>query len=194
MKKNILKCIFTFCILIISIVILKENLNNRSQNNNIRNRIIREDFNTYLNNTQEVIIENDIPKELKGYEVIAKLEIPKIELTTYVLKENTESSLKVSVTKFWGADPNEVGNFCIAGHNFVRDNMFKNIHKLSIGDTIFLTNMLGQKREYKVYDNFTVLPNETSILSQETNDKREITLITCTLDSLKRIIIKAVEV
>lgn len=30
----------------------------------------------------------------------------------------TEALLKISPTKFWGADPNEVGNFCIVGHNY----------------------------------------------------------------------------
>ena len=49
-----------------------------------------------------------------GYEVIAKLEIPKIELTTYVIGETTEETLDVSVTKLCGPDVNKVGNFCIA--------------------------------------------------------------------------------
>ena len=74
------------------------------------------------NEIEEVVIEKyQYPKEYveetyKGYNVIAKLEIPQIELETYVIKFS-EETLNISVTKFWGPNPNESGNFCIAGHN-----------------------------------------------------------------------------
>lgn len=48
----------------------------------------------------------DVIKEYKGYEVSSKLEIPKIELETYILKDFSENALNISVTKFWGAEPN----------------------------------------------------------------------------------------
>ena len=67
--------------------------------------------------------ENSILTTYKGYPVIAKLEIPKIDLETYVISEYSEQALGVSVTKFYGGNPNEVGNFCIAGHNYVTKNM-----------------------------------------------------------------------
>ena len=53
----------------------------------------------------------DVLKEYKGYEVCAKLEIPIIDLETYVLKNYSQESLKVSVTKYFGPNPNEKGNF-----------------------------------------------------------------------------------
>ena len=56
-----------------------------------------------------------------------KLEIPKIELETYILEEYSEQALNISVTKFWGADANQIGNFCVAGHNFQNKNMFRNL-------------------------------------------------------------------
>ncbi len=149
----------------------------------------------------EVVIEEkpkkEYPKEeiiteYKGYTVAAKLEIPKIELETYVLQKYSEKALKVSVTKFWGAEPNEIGNFCIAGHNFVNKNMFRNLKNLEIGDGIFiLDNKIG-KVEYEVYDVYKVVPEDVSCLSQDTSN-REITLITCTSNSSKRIIVKAKE-
>ena len=55
----------------------------------------------------------EVPEKYNGYEVIAKLEIPKIELTTYVIAETTEETLGVSVTKLCGPDVNKPGNFCI---------------------------------------------------------------------------------
>ena len=130
----------------------------------------------------------------KGYPVIAKLEIPKINLETYVLSEYSEQALGVSVTKFYGKNPNEVGNFCIAGHNYITKNMFHDLKKLSIGDTFSLIDTNNNKVNYKIYLIETVEPNETQCLSQKTDGKIEVTLITCTTDSLKRIIVKAVKI
>lgn len=136
----------------------------------------------------------EIIKEYKGYEVCARLQIPAIELETYVLKEYSIQALNVSVTKFWGANPNQIGNFCVAGHNFVRKNMFRNLKMLAVGDKIIVTDNSVGIVEYEVYDIFQVNPKEVDCLDQETNGKREITLITCTTDSKKRIIVKAREI
>ena len=127
----------------------------------------------------------------KGYPVIAKLEIPKINLETYVLEKYSKQALLTSVTKFYGGEPNQIGNFCIAGHNYGTSNMFQNLKNLNIGDEIFLVDTNGNKVKYTIYDIYKVLPNQTQCLSQQTNGKVELTLITCTLDSEKRIIIKA---
>ena len=144
--------------------------------------------------TQKQYPKEEIIKEYKGYEVCARLQIPAIELETYVLKEYSTQALNVSVTKFWGADPNQIGNFCVAGHNFVRKNMFRNLKMLAVGDKIIVTDNSVGIVEYEVYDIFQVNPKEVDCLDQETNGKREITLITCTTDSKKRIIVKAREI
>ena len=69
--------------------------------------------------------------------------------------------------------------------------MFRNLKKLDIGDEIFLVDGIYGVVKYEVYDILTVNPNETDCLSQKTNGKVELTLITCTSDSKKRIIVKA---
>ena len=138
--------------------------------------------------------EDSIVTTYKGYPVIAKLEIPQIELETYVISEYSEQALGVSVTKFYGGDPNTVGNFCIAGHNYITKNMFHNLKKLSVGNQLFLTDLENNKETYTVYSITTVGPNDTKCLSQKTNGRVELTLITCTTDSSKRIIVKAVKV
>ena len=138
--------------------------------------------------------DNSILTTYKGYPVIAKLEIPKINLETYVLSEYSEQALGVSVTKFYGKNPNEVGNFCIAGHNYITKNMFHDLKKLSIGDTFSLIDTNSNKVNYKIYLIETVEADETQCLSQKTDGKIEVTLITCTTDSLKRIIVKAVKI
>lgn len=135
----------------------------------------------------------EIIKEYRGYDVLAKLEIPAIELQTYILKNYSTQALNISVTKFWGANPNEIGNFCVAGHNFKNNNMFRNLKKLQIGNRFTISDNNIGKVEYEIYNIYTVLPEDVKCLSQKTNGKREVTLITCTSDSKMRIIVKARE-
>lgn len=149
------------------------------------------------NTTQDTSIhqtKESILTTYKGYPVIAKLEIPKINLETYVISEYSNQALGVSVTKFYGGNPNEVGNFCIAGHNYITKNMFHDLKKLSIGDTFTLVDTNNHEGIYKIYLVETVEPNETQCLSQKTDGRIEVTLITCTTDSSKRIIVKAVKI
>ena len=141
----------------------------------------------------KIIEKENIIDEYKGYDVSAKLEIPKINLETYILKNYSENALKISVTKFWGADPNQIGNFCIAGHNFQNKNMFHNLKNLKIGDILYISDNKIGKLKYEVYNIYKVDPEDVSCLSQETNAAKEVTLITCTTDSEKRIIVKARE-
>lgn len=136
----------------------------------------------------------NVIKTYKGYDVCAKLEIPSISLETNILSNYSIKALNVSVTKFWGAQPNQIGNFCVAGHNFVNKNMFKDLKKLKVGDRLFVTDNKIGKVEYEIFDINTVLPNDTSCLDSSFNNEREITLITCTIDSKYRIIVKAKEI
>lgn len=160
---------------------------------------IKEDNLLSENQTEEIKTlkqypKEEIIKEYKGYNVCAKLEIPSIGLETYVLQNYSEQALNISVTKFWGVNPNEIGNCCIAGHNFKNKNMFRNLKKLNIGDKFTISDNIIGKVEYQIFDIYTVLPKDTSCLEPVTIEEREVTLITCTSDSKKRIIIKAKEV
>lgn len=145
---------------------------------------------------EEIISQNteNTNNNFSGYNVIAKLEIPKIGLTTDVLDQYSKQALLVSVTKFWGSDPNEVGNFCISGHNYVNKNMFSKLKSLEIGDRLFLTDNSGRTLQYEIYDVFKVEPSDTTVVSQKTDGRKEVTLITCTSDSKLRIIIKSKEI
>ena len=120
--------------------------------------------------------------------------IPSIELNTYILNETNEKTLNVSVTKIAGPKINKVGNFCITGHNYLKDNMFGKLKKVNINDNIVLTDTFGREQEYVVYDKFEISPDDVSILNQNTNNKKEVTLITCTIGALKRLVVKAIEI
>lgn len=153
-----------------------------------------EDFEEYIaiEQNREVLNNKDtvIPEE-----EIAKLIIPKIELIYPVLEETNKGNLDIALTKFWGNNPNEIGNFCITGHNNRNDNrFFKRLDELEKGDEIWLLSYNnGQILEYKVYDKYVVKPNELECTSQLTNGKKEVTLITCANMATQRLIIKCIE-
>lgn len=140
---------------------------------------------------KEIKVIEKIQEQYKGYEVSAKLTIPKIELDTYVLEKYSTETMDLCPTKYFGPEPNEVGNFCIAAHNYNKKNMFNHIIELEIGDTIILSDNKNGKVEYEVYDVYKVKPEETEPLSQKTEGRTELTLITCSDYSSKRIIVKA---
>ncbi len=109
--------------------------------------------------------------------------------------------LRISPVKFWGPNPNQIGNYCIVGHNYtsawnqsLRNKFFSHIDQIKIGDIVELTGLSGDLVKYKVYDYLVVDPTNTDATSQKTNGLREITIITCTDDVRGRIIVKAREV
>ncbi len=198
-KGKIYNIIIVSIILFIVIAVSIEEYKEKKVEKNTSQYEVKSLSSIYTKEKEEKIETQEYPKEeiienYQGYKVSAKLEIPKIKLETYVLEEFSNESLNVSVTKFWGPNPNEVGNLCIAGHNFQRKNMFRNLKKLEIGDTFYISDNKIGKVEYEVYELYRVTPEDVSCLSQETNERKEVTLITCTNDSKKRIIVKAREV
>lgn len=145
-------------------------------------------------NTEKEISSEDTLLEVNGEMVIGKLEVPKINLVTYILPETNKETLNKSVTKLCGPKVNGVGNLCITGHNYHKDNMFGDLKEVEINDKIYLTDNNGNKIEYGVYEICKVYPEEVECLSQDTKGEREVTLITCTTGAVKRLIVKAVEI
>ena len=108
--------------------------------------------------------------------------------------KETEELLKISPIKFHGYDPNEIGNFCIAGHNYRNSKFFSKVPTLEVGDIVKLTDLTNRTITYEVYDIHSVEPNNRNDTTQLTGGKKEVTLITCTDDSKERIIVKCREV
>ena len=184
--------------LVMKIVVTKNNKFNMYEDNNIEQKEngknIKINSIKTTNQTNSINkVKVDFPTEIEGIEVIGKVEIPKINLTTYILAETSKETLNKSVTKLCGPKVNGLGNLCITGHNYNNKNMFKDLKKLEKGDSIFITDMNANKIEYLVYDKYKVYPKEIDCLSQNTEGEREITLITCTSGAIKRLIIKATE-
>lgn len=143
-----------------------------------------------VTNSQKKQMEK-ITNNYKGYSVSAKLEIPRIDLETYVFKDYDEEAMWICPTKYFGPEPNEVGNYCIAAHNYDKENMFNHIINLKLGDNIYLSDNKYGIVEYEVYDVYKVKPTDNTPLEQNTQGRVEITLITCSDYSSKRIIVKA---
>lgn len=126
-----------------------------------------------------------------SYYTIGVINIPSINVNYPILSTYTDELLKIAPCKFHGPNPNEVGNLCIAGHNYRNSKFFSKVPNLQLGDTIEITDLSGRMLTYTVYDKFIVNPDELACTSQLTNGKKEITLITCTNDNKQRHIIKA---
>ena len=132
----------------------------------------------------------------QNYDSIGIINIPSLGIKYPILATTNEKLLKVSVTKYWGANPNEVGNLCISGHNYKNSKFFGKLQNIKNGDIIQITDLNGKTLDYTVYNTYTVEPEDTSCTSQLTNGKIEITLITCyyengSVHANKRFIVKA---
>lgn len=179
----------------ILVVILNDNSEDSSDN-------IVSDDSKNKNAQQEKNTNSNVQSTKDGYRysTIATIDIPKINLSYPILDgesdsaEETEALLKISPTKFWGPDPNEVGNFCVVGHNYRNSLFFSKVPTLEIGDIIQITDLSGKTIEYRVYNKYQVEPTDVTCTTQLTNGQREVTLITCTNDSKYRVIIKGREI
>lgn len=128
------------------------------------------------------------------YHIDSTLTIPKINLNYPVLSKTTDELLHHNLNKFWGCDPNKIGNYVIAGHNYNNNTYFGRLDELSIGDKLQLTDESGKTLEYVIYNMYYVDPTDVACTSQLTDGKREVTLITCNATGSQRLVVKAREV
>lgn len=126
--------------------------------------------------------------------IIGIIKIDKINIEYPIFSKTTDELLKISPCKFFGPEPNKVGNLCIAGHNFNDERFFSKLSSLKIGDVIEIYAPANVCVYYEVYDMYEIEKNDMNCTSQETNGKKEITLITCNNINKKRLIIKAREI
>ena len=129
--------------------------------------------------------------EYKGYKVVGIIEIPSINIKYPILNKTNDNSMEYSITKFSGGEVNEIGNFVVAGHNYLNGTMFGKVDQLKIGDEIKLTNLYNNTLTYEIFDIYSTDPNDTSILESSKEGTKEVTLITCTKGQINRLITKA---
>lgn len=125
--------------------------------------------------------------------VIGIIKIAKLKLDYPILSEASEELLKIAPCRFAGPLPNNIGNLCIAGHNYIDNTFFAKISSLEIDDEICIYGIDGNLVRYFVYDKKEVAECDMSCTSQDTNGKRVITLMTCNSIKQTRILIIAQE-
>ncbi len=192
-KKNFFKfqlyiSIFLF-IVIISIYFYY--INNMNSKENISKKLTNNYNISKLYSTQNSNHINNYVDEGIEYSVIGLIEIPKIYLYYPILSETNDKLLKIAPCKFYGPDPNEYGNLCIAGHNFDNYKFFSKLNLLKINDVILIHDMSGNSLSYKIFECFEVKNNETQKVIYEDKSIKQVTLITCNNSNSNRLIIKA---
>jgi LPXTG-site transpeptidase (sortase) family protein len=129
----------------------------------------------------------DIPLRVTG-NAVAVLDIPQYSIRGQIAEGTDDETLKNYIGKFVGsAEPGQIGNFSLAAHNNIYTELFKNLHRVQIGDKIRIVTKTHEYI-YTVTSTETVDPTRTDVL--EGSNKREITLITCTQAATKRIVVK----
>lgn len=144
---------------------------------------------TKTNNTK-IDTKTYTSKDGVKYTTEAIIKIPKINVEYPVLSATSDALLFVSLNKYWGPQPNEVGNYCIVGHYYENGKMFGKLHKLKNGDKAELTDLSGNTLKYQVYNKYVVEPTDTRCTSQLTDGRKELTLITCTNGGKQRLVVK----
>ena len=143
-------------------------------------------------NKEETQQSESLPElEFKGYKIEGIIEIPKINIKYPIIDHTNEETMKVSITKFWGPQANEIGNYTVAGHNNKDGTMFGKTKYLQIGDKIKLTNLKNETIEYEIFKIYSIDPDDVSCVESVEAETREITLITCTNGHKNRLITKA---
>ena len=143
-------------------------------------------------NKEETQQSESLPElEFKGYKIEGIIEIPKINIKYPIIDHTNEETMKVSITKFWGPQANEIGNYTVEGHNNKDGTMFGKTKYLQIGDKIKLTNLKNETIEYEIFKIYSIDPDDVSCVESVENGTREITLITCTNGHKNRLVTKA---
>lgn len=223
-KVNFLFSIFLICILVSLYIYAEYDRNKSEEVSQaiLENMGTMEDTTVADNNILVVVLDDDgegdsddnsayVPPQTNNrevqttsngytYVVVGTVNIPKINVKYPIFDgetdsaQETEALLKISPTKFWGPEPNEVGNFCIVGHNYRNKKFFSKVPTLTTGDIVEVTDLSGKTINYRVYNKYQVDPTDVSCTTQLTNGNKEVTLITCTDDSKYRVVVKAREV
>ena len=127
--------------------------------------------------------------EINGYKPIAIIEIPSINLSQALVEGISDNVLQYFLGHFPdSAAPGQVGNFAIAGHR-VSDytDAFINLYKVTAGDKIIVKTH-DKKYTYVIEENYIVNPDQVEVL--DATENATITLITCTVGSKQRVIVK----
>ena len=203
MKKFKMIFLISSIIIICLLVFLFIRIFNKTENEKVANTLISMyDVTTLYANTSDYSakltsgIDSNIDNlQSTSYDyspfVIGIVQIEKIGVNYPILSESNKKLLEISPCRFAGPMPNEIGNLCIAGHNYVDYKFFSRLNELEIKDKIKIYDLNGSMNEYSVYKIYESEASDMSCTTQNTSGNSIVTLITCNNVSGKRLIIKA---
>lgn len=184
-KKLAIVLIILLFVFVLYVIFIKNNdddvveINANTVNDIQENSIYNEMNNVIVNDVDlKEFVDTDMPDYIQGYEVLGEIVIDEIDMENYILDSTDDYSLNLAVTKFYGPDLNQRGNFVITGHN--ARGLFNNLKKLEVGDTFYIIDKeTEEKVTYRINEKETISPTDLDCLNQDTNNKRVVTLITC---------------
>lgn len=196
MKSKIYNIILVILILLfvttLTLIIIKYT-NNHINENNVKEVVSDVRTQIEINSAKKDSEKKQVKAQYYGYNVVGIISIPKIGIEYPILDVTNEKSMKISITKFWGNNVNDIGNFTMAGHNNIDDTMFGATDKLKVGDKIEMTDLSGKTIEYEVFSQYIIDPDDVTCVNSVDPETREITLITCKNGRSNRLITKARE-
>ena len=195
MKKfiNILIFLLIFTLYFVTFMMIYDNFRERKLNSQDKNAL-----ELFENKIEKKDIEPEPEKtytvNYNGYTILGKIEIPKVGISTVILKEYTYAAMSIGSIKTYGVDLNEKGGFVISAHNFRgRTPFFYPVRNLKSGDLIYISDNQGRKMTYTVYSvSRYVSPDDTSYLTK--TEDYHLTIVTCENGGKSRIVVRALVV
>ena len=121
--------------------------------------------------------------DVDGISCIGTLEIPSLDLNLCVTSTFSDENMKQLPCRYYGSIYKN--NMVIVAHNYWFH--FGRLNTLKSGDEIIFTDVSGNCFKYSV-DAMDVVGPES--VAEVTNGKWPLTLVTCTLDSQNRIVVR----
>lgn len=159
----------------------------KSKDTQTLNKELKE--NTFLKNAAATVSNNkqQEPIVVAGG-AIGVVDIPSVGVRGQIYEGIDDETLKYYVGRFTtGVMPGEIGNFAIAAHNNIYTELFRNLHKVQVGEKV---RIITRTKEYvyQVTSKQTINPTQVEVLKG--SKKKEITLVTCTNMGRERVIVK----
>lgn len=133
----------------------------------------------------------NLPIPTTGPEAAISIQIPAIKVDSRIFQGDNWEQLRKGVGQHLGTpNPGQPGNLVLAGHNDIYDQVFRDLDKLKVGDTIHIFTITHQY-VYVITGTQVVEPTQVEVMVPTSN--ATVTLISCYpyLVDNKRIVVKA---
>lgn len=121
--------------------------------------------------------------EIDGYEYIGYITIPDLNLELPVMSNWDYTRMKLSPCRYSGSI--KTNDLVVAAHNYTRH--FGRLSKLTEDDTVYFTDISGNRYSYYVKDVEVLAP---TAVEEMTSGEFDLTLFTCTYSGQSRLAVR----